>query len=664
MHELAEAIRHHDYLYYVLDRPEISDAEYDRLFAELRELEARHPRLAAPDSPTRRVGGTPAAAFPEVRHVAPMLSLDSVTRVEDVRAFLVRTREILGRAPRALVVEPKFDGLSIEVVYERGALVRASTRGDGLRGEGVTANVRTIRTVPLRLDERTRPAPRLLAVRGEVLMTKRAFRTLSEELTRAGEPSFANPRNAAAGSLRQLDARITAKRRLDVMFYDVLACEGGAGFQKHNEELDAMRAWGFPVSGENRAIRSLDDALAYHDDLEERRDELPWEVDGVVVKIDPTDARRRLGATARHPRWAVAWKFVPREAESILRDIVVQVGRTGVLTPVALFDPVSLGGVTVGRATLHNADEIARKDVRVGDTVRIARAGDVIPEVVARVPRPGKRGAPFRKPDRCAACGARIVRDGAFERCPAGLACPAQLVGAIVHFASRDALEITGLGRETAERLVESGTARSVADVLSLREADLLALDRFAPLSAHNLVTAIERAKTTDLARFVFGLGIPGVGKAAAVDLARQFRRLDALMAADEATLEQTPGIGPALARSIATFFRDARNRAAIRSCLARGLVLRSPAPEATHGPFAGKTVVFTGTLASMRRAEAAAKVGALGGKTSNTVTAATDLVVTGVDPGVKVGRAHALGVPTIDEAQFRARLQEAGDHG
>ena len=660
MRQLAEEIRHHDHLYYVLDRPEITDEQYDALFEELRSLERARPDLVAPDSPTQRVAGAPGETLPSVRHLAPMLSLESVTRPEDVRAFVTRTRAA-SRTLR-LVAEPKLDGVSIEVVYEDGRLVRAATRGDGVRGEDVTANVKTIRSVPLRLRSTVRPVPRLLAVRGEVLMKKEAFRRLVSH-ARPGEPAFANPRNAAAGSLRQLDPRITASRRLDVLFYDVLSCEGAA-FATHAEELDALLAWGLPVSDAVRVVEMLDDALEYHDAMERRRDELPFEIDGVVIKLDDTAAREKLGTTARHPRAAIAYKFAPREATTTIRDIVVQVGRTGTLTPVALFDPVSIGGVTVGRATLHNASEIARKDVRVGDTVRVLRAGDVIPEIVARVPRRSEhRRPPFEMPDRCPSCGARVRREGAFDRCPAGLACPAQLASAIKHFGARDALDVEGLGQETAELLVESGLVRDVADILGLRESDLLRLERFAALSARNLVTAIERAKHTELSRFLYALGIPGVGKTLARDLAETFGDLDAIMRAKEQDLVGA-GIGPVASGAIAAFFREPKNRAVVRECLAHGLTLRGPSERAQHGPFAGKTVVFTGALASMSRAEAEERVRALGARTSSSVGPSVDLVVVGEDAGTKLERARQLGIATIDEERFTALLGQEKTHG
>jgi DNA ligase (NAD+) len=661
MRALAEEIRRHDYLYYVLDRPEISDAEYDQLFEELRRLEEAHPHLADPESPTRRVAGAPLPSLPAARHLAPMLSLESVTRASDVRAFLKRVTATLGAAPRRLVAEPKLDGVSIEVVYEHGRLVRAVTRGDGVVGEEVTANVRTIRAVPMRLRTDARPAPRTLAVRGEVLMAKRAFAALATESPESG---FANPRNAAAGSLRQLDPRVTAARRLDVLFYDLLAQAGGAALKTHVAELDAMRAWGLPVSRDVRVVESVEEALVYHDDMEARRDEMPFEIDGVVLKIDDVSARAALGATSRHPRWAIAYKFSPREAVTRVRDIVVQVGRTGALTPVAVLEPVSLGGVVVGRATLHNAAEVARKDVRAGDHVRVVRAGDVIPDIVGRVPRRGERRGPrFAMPERCPACGARARREGPIQRCPAGLDCPAQLVSAIVHFASRDALDIRGLGPETAQHLVAAGVVKSVADVLGLGERELRALERFGDLSARNLAAAIERAKHTDLARFVYALGVPGVGRATAWELAARVGDLDTLMRASAEELQRTGAVGPVAANAIATFFREPRNRAVVAACRAHGLTLRSAPRRSSRGPLAGKRVVFTGALSTLTRAEAEERARAAGARTSSSVSPRTDLVVIGEDAGEKLEHARRLGVDTVDERGFLALVRSV-EHG
>jgi DNA ligase (NAD+) len=652
--KLREEIRRHDYLYYVLDRPAISDAQYDRLFRELLELERQHPELVSPDSPTRRVAGAVLPAFPEVRHVAPLLSLESVFDADEVRRFDERLRRELGQERVAYTLEPKLDGLSLELVYEEGRLARASTRGDGLRGEGVTENVRTIRSVPLRLRGEDRPVPRLLAVRGEALMRLEDFHALNASLEAEGKPPFANPRNAAAGSVRQLDPRVTASRRLTVVCYDILAIEGGPPPRSGWEVLEALRAWGLRVPAEARRGTSADDVIAYHREMEERRDTLGYEIDGIVAKLDDLAARERIGATARHPRWAIAFKFAPREAETRLRDIVVQVGRTGVLTPVAVLEPVGIGGVTVTRATLHNREELARKDVRVGDIVRVVRAGDVIPEVVGRVPRPGaRRRPPFAMPTRCPACGARVVREGPLDRCPNGLGCPAQLKGAIEHFASRDALDIRGLGPETVDALVEAGLVKSVADLFTLKERDLTRLDRFGPVSARNLVAAIERAKHTELWRLVAALGVPHVGPQTARDLAAHFGTLERLLRATESDLAAVPGIGPTLAPAIAAFFRRAGTRRTIARLLERGVTVKAAPARRRTGPLAGLTVVFTGGLESLSRAEAEALVREAGGRPASSVTRATDLVVAGADPGSKLARARELGVKIVTEREF-----------
>jgi DNA ligase (NAD+) len=651
---LRDEIRRHDYLYYALDRPEISDADYDALFAELAALERRFPELVTSDSPTQRVAGAVLPGFREVSHLAPMLSLESVTDPADVRRFDARLR-----APGVAdyLAEPKFDGLSIEVVYDRGRLTRASTRGDGVRGEEITPNVRTIPSVPLVLRG-TRPAPRLLAVRGEAIMRLADFRALNARLGREGRSLFANPRNAAAGSLRQLDPRITATRALDVFFYDILHHEGGPRLRRATEALEAMRGWGLRVSPHHRRLASAEEILAYHRDMEARRDALDYEIDGVVVKLNDLEARARLRTTARHPRWAIAFKFSPRERETTIERIVTQVGRTGVLTPVAVLAPIELGGVTVGRATLHNWSELARKDLRAGDRVRVVRAGDVIPEVVERVAGGKARGRRPVPPSTCPACRTRVVRDGPTLRCPNGLACPAQLRAAIEHFGSRDALDIRGLGPETVDSLVEIGLVRTVADVLALREADLRRLERFGTVSARNLAAAIDRARRTDLARFLYALGIPGVGVRTARLLAEEFGSLDRIRHTDEARLTAVAGIGPALAADLATFFKQPANQRIIDSCLERGLVLEEG--RRRRGPLSGKAFVFTGTLDALPRADARAFVERLGGKTSETVSRNVDYVVAGHDPGSKYEEARRRGLRILDEKEFLAMTRPA----
>ncbi|HUL73653.1 MAG TPA: NAD-dependent DNA ligase LigA [Vicinamibacterales bacterium] len=651
LEHLRREIRRHDRLYYELDRPEISDAAYDRLMNELKRLEAQFPALVTPDSPTQRVGGAPVAGFRPIKHLAPMLSLDSVTALADVRRFDARVREDSGRRWSGYVAEPKFDGVSIEVVYRDGRLVRAATRGDGDLGESVTENIRTIRAVPARL--RTSRPPRLLSVRGEVIMRLGDFAQLNRSLARQGEPLFANPRNAAAGSIRQLDARVTAGRRLDVFFYDILRMDGGPAIADGWATLRALANWGLHASPLAKRCGTLDAALAYHAAMATRRDELDYEIDGVVLKLNDLAARARLQTTARHPRWALAFKFAPRAATTRIVDIVVQVGRTGALTPVALLNPVEIGGVTVARATLHNPEEIRRKDLRIGDTVRVVRAGDVIPDVVERVTTARqRRRPPFRMPARCPVCRTAVVHDGPIDRCPNGLACPAQLKRAISHFGSRHALDIRGLGPETVEALVSTGRVHSVADLFALRAADVRTLERFGPISAGNLLQAIDRARHTSLWRFLHALGIPGVGAQIARGLAAHFGTLARLRRANEADLRSAPGIGPAAAREIAAFLRRRANRRIIDACLARGLRVEAPS-RPRRGPLAGQTIVFTGGLTSMTREDAEERARDLGAQTASSVTSHTSLVVAGRDPGSKLDRARSRGVRVIDEAAF-----------
>ena len=648
--DLRETIRHHDYLYYTLDRPEISDKEYDRLFGELLHLEQQHPELITPDSPTQRVSGEPARSFTQVRHLAPMLSLESVTTTEAVQQFDARVHGELARKELAYVLEPKFDGLSMELVYEQGTLARASTRGDGRIGEGVTENVKTMRTVPLRLRTGAASMPRVLAVRGEVLMRIGEFEKLNATLQREGKPLFANPRNAAAGSIRQLDARITARRRLEFVAYEVLAIQGGPKLATHWDALKALREWGLPASPLARRCSSIEEAIAWHEEIEARRDRLGYEIDGIVIKVDDLDAHQRLGATARHPRWAVAFKFTARKAKTLIEDIVVQVGRTGVLTPVAVLKPVQIGGVTVTRATLHNRQEIARKGVGIGDTVSVIRAGDVIPEVLARVSSGRRRK--FSMPAHCPVCGTGVVQGGPFDLCPNRLACPAQIKASIRHFASRDAMDIRGLGKEIADLLVSSGLVKSPADLFSLTERNLFALGRFGSVSAANLVRSIDKARNADLARFLYALGIPGAGEQTARDLADRFGTLEALQKADISQVRETSGIGPAVAKRIVDFFREPSTRRVIRQCLERRLKLKA-AERRKEGTFSGKTVVFTGGLDSMSRAEAEVLVRQLGGRSASSVSRNTDLVVTGSEAGSKLERARALGIQIIDEPRF-----------
>lgn len=721
--ELRHQIRHHDYLYYVRDAPEISDEQYDRLFRELQALEERFPELRTADSPTQRVAGQPVASFPTVEHAAPMLSLDSDQDPAALRRFDERLRKTLADhrpgEPVGYVLEPKLDGASIELIYERGMLARASTRGDGRRGEGVTQNVRTIPAVPLRLREGKRAVPPFVAVRGEVIMRAADFEKLNESLLAAGKEPFANPRNAAAGALRQLDPQITAARPLDLYAYDVLSWGEGEADQAGSaaappvtsqwDVLATLAEWGLRVNGLARRAASLEEVLAYHAELEARRDDLGYEIDGVVIKLDDLGAREALGWTSRHPRWAFAFKFPPRKEVTRILSILPSVGRTGVVTPVALMLPVEIGGVTVARATLHNREEVARKDVREGDRVRVQRAGDVIPQVIERIEEPDReRGPEWRMPAACPSCGTPLVERGPFTVCPNAFQCPAQLAGRIVHFASRGALDIEGLGDETAKLFVAEGLVRQLPELFDLRVEQLVGLPGFAEKSAQKLVEALARAADVELARFLYGLGIPEVGSAVARDLARHFGGFAALRAAGDAELQQVRGIGPRMSEQIVAFFAEPRNAAILDGLLARLRLREAPprpgpgagaagaagaaaaavpsggtaqagdgaspgggdgaaagagtaAEAAASQPLAGKKFVFTGALARMSRRDAEALVETLGARATGSVSKATDYVVVGEEAGSKAATARRLGVTILDEAAFLALLADSG---
>jgi DNA ligase (NAD+) len=656
--ELHTQIRHHDYLYYVQDAPEISDEAFDALFRELKELEGRFPELLTPDSPTQRVAGAALDKFPTVEHTAPMLSLDSSQERAQLQRFDERLRKAVG-GDVAYVVDPKLDGASVELVYEQGALVRASTRGDGQRGEGITENVRTIRTAPLRLRDKNRTAPALLAVRGEVILRVEAFERLNERLLAEGREPFANPRNAAAGSLRQLDPQITAQRPLDLYVYDILAVEG-VDVATQWKALAALREWGFPVNELARRVDSVEEIAAYHEGLHEQRDDLAYEIDGVVIKLDDLAVRDELGATSHHPRWAYAFKFPPRKEVTRVLAIVSSVGRTGAVTPIAMLRPVELGGVTVSRASLHNRDEVVRKDIREGDRVRVQRAGDVIPQVLERVAEPGrKRAAKYRMPGKCPSCGTRLLERGPFTICPNSFECPAQLAGRIQHFASRDALDIEGLGEETAKLLVTEGLVRQLPDLFDLTPQQLVTLEGFAEKSAENLVDGLARASHAELHRFLIGLGIPEVGVAVAKDLARHFRSLAALRRASGEDLEAVPGVGPKMAEQIGAFFGDERNRQILETLLAK-VALVEPTGEA-DAQLAGLKVVFTGGLTRLSRRDAKQLVESLGGRVTSSVSKETTFVVVGDNPGSKFGDAQRLGVQTLTEEEFVGFVRSRG---
>lgn len=660
LQRLREEVAFHDYRYYVLDDPVITDAEYDDLLRELARLEAEHPELVTPDSPTQRVAGRPLEGFASVRHPVPLLSLANVFDAGELAAFARRVEALLPGEAVSYVVEPKYDGLSVALLYEDGAFVQGATRGDGEVGEDVTQNLRTIRSLPLRLRGR---APRRLAVRGEVFMPRRAFERLNEARAAAGEPLFANPRNAAAGSVRQLDPRVTAARRLDCFIYEILALEGGAGPDTHVAALEMLASLGLRVNPDFRLAATIEEAARHCDAWRERRWKLPYDTDGMVIKVNSLAQQRRLGATARSPRWAVAFKFPAQQATTRIRDILVSVGRTGALTPVALLEPVEVGGVTVSRATLHNEDYIRAKDVRVGDRVLIQRAGDVIPEVV-RVLAEARTGAerPFAMPERCPVCGAEAVRlpGEAVSRCT-GVACPAQVREVIRHFGSRDAMDIEGLGPALVEQLVSTGLVRDPADLFRLRREDLLGLERMGEKSADNLLRAIEAARDRPLHRLIHALGIRFVGQRGARVLAEHFPDLDALRKATEAELTAVPEVGEKTAASIRAFFRQRQTEELLEKLREAGVRLaraESEGPGAGGGPLAGLTIVVTGTLAAMTRPEAEAAIAARGGRPAGSVSRRTDYVVVGENPGSKAQKARELGVPILSEAEFLALLE------
>jgi DNA ligase (NAD+) len=653
---LREGIEYHDDLYYVKNRPAISDETYDRLFRRLQDLESAFPEFASPDSPTQRVGGKAASGLAPVRHTAPLLSLNSVYKEGEVDDFADLVRRETGVARPAFTAEPKFDGLSVEVVYEKGTFARGSTRGDGETGEDISRNIRTIKTVPLRLRGGGE-VPSFLAVRGEIILHKADFQKLNKRRIQNGEEPFANPRNAAAGSVRQLDPRKAAAIPLDIFFYDVLEIRG-AELSSQWDLLGHLPAWGLKTDRHNRKCSTLEEVKRYHALMAAERDTLSYEIDGVVVKLDDFGLRGKLGMRQRSPRWALAWKFPPKKEVTVLRDIVVQVGRTGVLTPVALLDPVNVGGVTVSRATLHNEDEVRRKDVRVGDRVRVERAGDVIPEVVERVAEKGRRrGKPFVMPRLCPSCGTRVVREGAFAVCPNGLACRSQLIGRVAHFASRGAMDIDGLGGNTVKELVDRKMIRSVADLYRLTAGDFKRIEGFADKSANQLVEAVARSKTARLERFLYALGIQGVGERAAQAVARRFGSLEAVERAGLEDFGRVEGIGPSIARSLFEFFREKENRTILGRLKAAGLVLEGPPARAGAGPLKGKTFVFTGELERFTRAEAERRVEDLGGRASSSVSRKTDFVVAGLDPGSKLEDARKLKVRIIDEKAFEKLL-------
>jgi DNA ligase (NAD+) len=679
---LRELLHHHAHRYYVLDEPELPDAEYDKLFRELQELEARHPELLTPDSPTQRVGGKLLEGFAKVRHQVPMLSIRTETDIEasGARSFDARIRRELGLAasepPVEYVAELKFDGLAVNLRYETGVLVQAATRGDGEVGEDVTQNIRTIGQVPLRLP---RDAPAVLEVRGEVYMRRDDFERLNE-LQREkigkgakGEKTFVNPRNAAAGAVRQLDPGIARRRPLSFFAYgwgEITPPEqGGPVFETHFNVLLTLRSWGFPISSRTQLATGAEELVGYHQAVAKERDSLPFDIDGVVYKVNSLALQRRLGFVTREPRWAVAHKYPAQEQMTTVEGIEVYVGRTGKLTPVARLAPVFVGGVTVTNATLHNEDEARRKDVRVGDTVIVRRAGDVIPEIVSvvhpsvhpelRKAQP-ERGGMFTMPRRCPVCGSEAVREeGEVDyRCTGGLFCGAQRKQALLHFAQRRAMDIEGLGEKLVDQMVEGNVIRTLADLYRLGLNALASLERMAEKSAQNLLAALERSKSTTLPRFLFGLGIRHVGEATARDLARHFGTLDAIMDASVEQLLEVPDVGPVVAESIHTFFQQPHNREVVEQLRACGVAWEEGKPAArAPKQLANKTIVLTGTLPTLSREEAKDLLEAAGAKVAGSVSKKTDYVIAGVAAGSKLDKAQELGVPVLDEDGLRALL-------
>jgi DNA ligase (NAD+) len=660
--DLRQEIGRHEDLYYLQDNPQISDREYDSLIEKLRQLEEKHPQFISPDSPTQRVGGRPAEGFPEFFHRRPMLSLDNSYNIDELRAFDERCRKLADGAALEYVAELKIDGLSLSTHYQDGLLVRGVTRGDGYRGEDVTANVRTIRSVPLKLRAKSSPGPEI-EVRGEAYLSRKVFERINAEREEEGEARFANPRNAAAGAIRQLDPAMVQKRRLEMFAYDVLAGDRKA-FGTHWAALDWMEQAGFRVNPNRRLCKSIDEVIDFCNAMESKRDDLGYEIDGVVVKVNSTALQDEFGATGKAPRWAIAYKYAARQATTKVNEIIVQIGRTGALTPVAVLEPVQLGGVTVSRSTLHNEDEIERLGLRIGDWVLIERGGDVIPKVVKVIEskRTGKEKN-FKMPEECPVCGGRISRpEGeALSRCVAA-DCPAQLIGRLLHYASRRAMRIEGLGYALAEQLIAKKMVRDVADLYDLTLEGVSSLERMAAKSAANLLSQIEASKSRDLWHLIYGLGIRHVGERTAGILARQFGSLELLGQASVAELDEVHEIGLTMAQSIRDWFDDPGNQDLCRRLRKAGIRTESEKPPrgaASGGDqrFAGKQFVLTGSLPGMTRDEARALIEAVGGRVTSSVSKKTDFVLAGAEPGSKLDKAVQLDVPVIDEAEFKKML-------
>ncbi len=666
LESLQQQIRHHNYRYHVLDDPEVPDAEYDRLMRQLQAIERKYPELITEDSPTQRVGDTPISAFGTVQHQVPMLSLDNAFEPDELREFHRRVTDRLeleeGADQLRYAAEPKLDGAAVSLLYENGQLVRGATRGDGTSGEDITHNVRTIDAIPLRLIGEDFPPT--LEVRGEVFMPKAGFEAYNKKAEQAGEKTFVNPRNAAAGSLRQLDPKLTAERPLDMYVYSVGRIDGGELPETHSEVIRRLQGWGLKTCPEGAVVQGVEGCLAYYEALGAKRDSLPYEIDGVVYKVDNLLQQRELGFVSRAPRWAIAHKFPAQEELTTVEGVEFQVGRTGAVTPVARLQPVFVGGVTVSNATLHNIDELHRKDVRVGDTVTIRRAGDVIPEVVGVIESRRPKGtSAVQLPKQCPVCGSAVIResDEAVARCSGGLYCSAQRAEALKHFVSRKAMDIEGLGSKIIEQLVAVDRIKTPADIFQLKKDELAEMERMGEKSAENLVNSIEDSRSTTLERFLYSLGIREVGEATASALASYFGKLDVIQRATEEELVEVPDVGPIVASRIRSFFDEGHNRDVIRALRDFGVHWEESEPQQSpsEGGLSGKTFVLTGTLPTMTRDEAKQKIQALGGKVTGSVSKKTNYVVYGDKAGSKLAKAQDLGVETIDEAGLTVLLAQ-----
>ncbi|OGW07347.1 MAG: DNA ligase (NAD(+)) LigA [Nitrospinae bacterium RIFCSPLOWO2_02_39_17] len=660
--KLRDEINYHNYRYYILDSPVISDAEYDRLFKRLVETEERFPHLITPDSPTQRVGAEPLGEFKTIAHTIPMLSLNNANTPEDAREFDEKIKRFLNtKEDIEYVAEPKLDGLAIELVYADGIFTGGSTRGDGYTGEDVTLNLRTVKSIPLKLIGEKLPLLSRLEVRGEVFIPIKAFNNLNRDRGKKGEPLFANPRNAAAGSVRQLDSRITATRPLDIYCYGTGTIES-AKFKTHFEILQALKRWGLKVNPLIKVCKGIEEVIKYHEEMEKKREDIPYELDGVVVKVNRLDLQDMLGALTRSPRWAVAYKFKARQETTKIRNIEVGVGRTGALTPVAVLEPVNVGGVTVERATLHNQNEVDRKDIKIGDWVIVQRAGDVIPEIVTVIKdRRNGNEKPFKLPSKCPLCGSTVIRNGAIHYCTGGLSCPAQLKEGIRHFSSKRAMNIEGLGDRHINQFVENGVIKDVADLYNLNKENVTGLERWADKSAQNLIEQIEKSKNTTLPRLIYALGIRQVGEHMAKVLADNFSSLDELMRTSYERLMEIHEIGPETAKSIITFFKEGHNRKVIEKLKKAGVKTavsgQFGAPIQWMGRVSSlkdKQFVLTGTLSEFTRDEAKELIENLGGRITSTVSKKTDYVIAGAEPGSKYDKAKELDIKTLNEAEFK----------